>query len=180
MIKIKKLNLPENYSEITLEQLQRIMQYKDSFQEKDSIEKIIEILSPGFDVYSLNVTEYLTVVTTIYSMLSAGTQDLTPVSSFVIDGKTYKVKNVDEINVKEFIDFENIASELSDAPENVSLLISLVTDNGGKGDYTTRIKKNAVKFEQLDACTALGVVIFFVEGLTRLSLNTTISSEQRK
>lgn len=84
---------------------------------------------------------------------------LEPIDSFEFDGVTYKAKGVDEIQTKEFIDFDNLSRE--NPVENLPVLLAIVFSDGNEeGSYVKRTQERAEKFNRLDALTAQSAMLF--------------------
>lgn len=182
MIKINSFEFPSSYADITLAQLEEIVKHKDELDKPSVINSIILMLKPDLDIDSLKIDEYFMIVNTIYEMLQ-NTEGLVPAKEFYLDGKKWVVRDVEDINVREFIDFENLCKDIQDDPSNVSLLIALIATDGSEipeNDYVKEVRRRAEMFRNLNAQWAMEAVLFFVTGWMRLSENTTTSSETKK
>ena len=182
MIKINSFEFPNSYADITLAQLEEIVKHKDELDKPSVINSIILMLKPDLDIDSLKIDEYFMIVNAIYEMLQ-NTNGLVPAKEFYLDGKKWVVRDVEDINVREFIDFENLCKDIQDDPSNVSLLIALIATDGSEiseNDYVKEVRRRAEMFRNLNAQWAMEAVLFFVTGWMRLSENTTISSDKTK
>lgn len=182
MIKINSFEFPSSYADITLAQLEEIVKHKDELDKPSVINSIILMLKPDLDIDSLKIDEYFMIVNTIYEMLQ-NTEGLVPAKEFYLNGKKWVVRDVEDINVREFVDFENLCKDIQNDPSNVALLIALVATDGTEipeKDYVNEIRRRAEMFRNLNAQWAMEAVLFFVTSWTRLSENTTTSSETKK
>lgn len=182
MIKINSFEFPNSYADITLAQLEEIVKHKDELDKPSVINSIILMLKPDLNINDLKMDEYFIIVNSIYEMLQ-DVEHLVPAKDFYLDGKKWTVREVEDINVREFVDFENLCKDIQNDPSNVALLIALVATDGTEipeKDYVNEIKRRAEMFRNLNAQWAMEAVLFFVTSWTRLSENTTISSDKTK
>lgn len=182
MQQINNFYFPNSYSDITLAQLEEIVKHQEELDKPSVINDIIMMLKPDLNINDLKMDEYFIIVNSIYEMLQ-DVEHLVPAKDFYLDGKKWTVREVEDINVREFVDFENLCKDIQNDPSNVALLIALVATDGTEipeKDYVNEVRKRAEMFRNLNAQLAMEAVLFFVTSWTRLSDNTTTSSETKK
>lgn len=182
MQQINNFYFPNSYADITLAQLEEIVKHQEELDKPAVINDIIMMLKPDLNINDLKMDEYFIIVNSIYEMLQ-DVEHLVPAKDFYLDGKKWTVREVEDINVREFVDFENLCKDIQDDPSNVSLLIALIATDGSEipeNDYVKEVRRRAEMFRNLNAQWAMEAVLFFVTSWTRLSENTTTSSETKK
>lgn len=182
MQQINNFYFPNSYADITLAQLEEIVKHQEELDKPAVINDIILMLKPDLNINDLKMDEYFIIVNSIYEMLQ-DVNSLVPAKDFYLDGKKWTVREVEDINVREFVDFENLCKDIQDDPSNVSLLIALVATDGTEipeKDYVKEVKRRAEMFRNLNAQWAMEAVLFFVTSWMRLSNPTTTFSDKTK
>lgn len=146
----------KSLKDITVKELIALSKIKD-LSTMDGITKVVSIFYGKSD--NLSLDEFFGKFTELSKVIFEQ-PELTPIDHFEFNGVTYKVKGIDEIQTKEFIDFDNLSRE--NPVENLPVLLAIAfTDGNEEGSYVKRTQERAKKFEELDAITAQSAMLFF-------------------
>lgn len=166
MKKIGIFNVPEKWEEITIAQLKQLKEIKESASIQTNLE-ILKIFNPDVDILSADFQSVIEGVSTIYSVFQTSPTALKSDGTYTINGQTYKLTDVEQIDFQTFIDFQNLAggnsSDEWERIKNIHLIISLLTEERTPDDireFAKEIEKN------VDVVTATSLLVFFSEKLT--------------
>lgn len=141
--------------DITVRELIELSKVKD-ISTMEGTEKVVRIFYGKCD--NLSLGEFLEKFTEIASVVFEQPA-LEPIDRFEFNGVAYRAKGVEEIQTKEFIDFDNLSRE--NPVENLPTLLAIVfTDGNEEGSYVKRIQERAERFLELDALTAQEAMVF--------------------
>ena len=145
----------KSLKDITVRELIELSKIKD-ISTMEGTEKVVRIFYGKCD--NLSLSEFLDKFTEIAKVVFEQPV-LEPIDHFDLDGVTYRAKGVEEIQTKEFIDFDNLSRE--NPVENLPTLLAIVFSDGNtEGSYVKRTQERAKKFERLDALTAQSAMVF--------------------
>jgi hypothetical protein len=146
----------KSLKDITVKELIALSKIKD-LSTMDGITKVVSIFYGKSD--NLSLDEFFGKFTELSKVIFEQ-PELTPIDHFEFNGVTYTAKGMEEIQTKEFIDFDNISRE--NPVENLPVLLAIAfTDGNTEGSYVKRTQERAAKFESLDALTAQSAMLFF-------------------
>lgn len=156
------IKIPSSYKDITVEQLQQLEQLEDRTS-LSAVKQMLHILCNDCDVDELSMEDFLTTTMLIGDFLQKQPV-IRKIDKFDFEGETFKVKDVEQLKAKEYIDFDTISS--SNWTENLPMLLAIITIKDGDKEpddeeYTTLVQYRANKFKRLDADTAVAVILFF-------------------
>lgn len=159
-----KALVPESLNDITIAQMQRYESLTKNLEDTEDARKIMLNIFCGIDTEQydrINASQLLEISQRIERILNT---DARHELFFVMDDIRYGfIPNLDEITMGEFVDLENIGSEIKNWHKLMAVLYRPVTKTFGKryliADYAGI--ENAEKYKQMPLGVALGAMVFF-------------------
>lgn len=170
----KKIRIPENLTEITVKELIELHKAGELKGSLDDITRLIEIFNGRIDISKAPLDTVIQISMVLSETLFTS-GNIVPYDSFTFDGKEYKVLPPEELLVREFIDFQDMSNE---PVANLPLLLAIVCQYEGEDvpddekGYIEFIGRKRDLFNNLDAKTAQGCLLFFSNAFTGYALNT--------
>lgn len=169
------LNIPESWEDITIEQLKKMKNLKDSTSAEAQIE-LIKLFNTDIDIMNIDFASILQAITSIYDVLSDTPKPVKSDGSFTVDEVVYKLKDIDNIDFSTFLDFQSLSGGDNEWEkiQNLGLILSLLTEDKPTDDvkeFADVIEKN------VDVITATSLLLFFSEKLISYLQNTQIYSQ---
>lgn len=169
------LNIPESWEDITIEQLKKMKNLKDSTSAEAQIE-LIKVFNTDIDIMNIDFASILQAITSIYDVLSETPKPVKSDGSFTVDEVVYKLKDIDNIDFSTFLDFQSLSGGDNEWEkiQNLGLILSLLTEDKPTDDvkeFAEVIEKN------VDVITATSLLLFFSEELITYLQSTRIYSQ---
>lgn len=174
-LKGKNYNFPTSWDDITVRQLMEIEELNDESADMQKLSKIAAILLDveKDEILGLEIDEFLTLLNEVADVMSSK-QTTKYQSNITLDGISYRARNIEEFNTREFTDFDTLSA---DGKKNLPMLLALIYHSEDEGaDYVKETQEKAEKFLNLPASIAIEAVRFFSKELLRFVKNTVFSS----
>lgn len=160
MKQIENFNVPENWGDVTITNLLRASEIEDTSML--SLIKLIKVFNPDKDPMELSVDKVVRISREIYSLLTQPPAQTEERDGYSVDGIRYKLATPETIDFQQFIDVNALhSSEYTDQLKNMSLIISLLTENRPNGAKEWA----AVVSDNVSVETGTGLLLFFSTGL---------------
>lgn len=180
------VKLPETLSEVSVKQLIAIHDLGELTGSVNDVIRLINVFSEApVDLNTVDLGSILEISVQLSAVLFENRQ-IEPIDKFVLDGEEYFCQSPEELSVKYFIDFQEVAKE---PVRNLPLILALVYRTNDEvepndEDYQTYIMAKKAKFMELDAKSAQGCLLFFSNLFSDYVINMLesleMTEEQRK
>jgi hypothetical protein len=169
------LKAPENWNEITIEQLIQLQKIEHLGETTEANIKAVHLFNVDTNVLACDFDNLISALSQIFAVVSTMPKDVQKITSYSIDGQVYNVVNAENINVGDFVDVNALNENESERVKNMPLIISILTRDKGKHADT---KAWAEKIqENVSVLTGMGILVFFSENLMTYLRNTPYYSQ---
>lgn len=178
-----KIELPENNSDITLEQSQKYISIssRDNLSDLDKTKKIVKLFTglKTIEVDNMDISDYESVIVQIVSALNTESEFS---SMFKLNGIEFGfIPNLDEITAGEYIDLTTSGTDTESLHKTMAILFRPITNKDGFGSYEiepyTASSTHQELMKQAPMNAVNGMMVFFCLLLNELQECTKKSTE---
>lgn len=167
------LKAPENWNEITIEQLIQLQKIEHLGETTEANIKAVQLFNVDTNVLACDFDNLISALSQIFAVVSTMPKDVQKITSYSIDGQVYNVVDAENINVGDFIDVNALNENESEKIKNLSLIISILTEKrpADVKEWAQTIQKN------VSVLDAMGIIVFFSRNLTEYLKSTPYYSQ---